>query len=177
MRPPCPSRHHSRSRGPTAPPIPALGIEAASADVQLLQSRSALPQAKPCGNRVVTTRRQPVVTTREMPQPPWAAHGLQQVTAPSDVLSARPKRRPCNAICPDPLPAGHISWSVSTILTARRQLSWPVEVGGFFSCQGVLDVWSSSSFSMGFLASKVRQAAGVKARSGGQAMHPAGHKR
>ena len=48
---------------------PALGIEAASADVQLLQSRSALLQAKPCANRVVTTRRQPVVTTREMPQP------------------------------------------------------------------------------------------------------------
>ena len=48
---------------------PARRTEAATADVQLLQSRSALPQAEPCANRVVTTRRQPVVTTREMPQP------------------------------------------------------------------------------------------------------------
>ena len=48
---------------------PALRAEAATTEVKPLQSRSALPQAKPCANRVVTTRRQPVVTTREMPQP------------------------------------------------------------------------------------------------------------
>ena len=35
---------------------------------------SALPQAKLCANRVVTTRRQPVVTTRKLPQLPWADH-------------------------------------------------------------------------------------------------------
>jgi hypothetical protein len=67
---------------------PALGIEAASADVQLLQSRSALPQAKPCSNRVVTTRRQPVVTTRKLHQRTCARLGLPQVAAPSDGLTA-----------------------------------------------------------------------------------------
>ena len=28
----------------------------------------------------------------------------------------------------------NIDWSVSTILTARRQLSWPVEAGNEFDC-------------------------------------------
>lgn len=27
-----------------------------------------------------------------------------------------------------------LSWSMSTILTARRQLSWPVEAGNEFDC-------------------------------------------
>ena len=57
---------------------PALRIEAASADVDLLQSRSALPKAKPCANRVVTTRRQPVVTTRELPQPTTTYDGWRK---------------------------------------------------------------------------------------------------
>ena len=47
---------------------PTLRIEAATTEVKPLQSRSALPKAKPCANRVVTTRRQPVVTTRKLPQ-------------------------------------------------------------------------------------------------------------
>ena len=34
---------------------------------------------------------------------------LAQVRAPSDGLTARPNRRPCNAICTRPLPAGHVS--------------------------------------------------------------------
>jgi hypothetical protein len=55
---------------------PTRRTEAATAEVKLLQSRSALLQAKPCANRVVTTRRQPVVTTRKLPQLPWADHRL-----------------------------------------------------------------------------------------------------
>lgn len=47
---------------------PAYRTEAATAEVKLLQPRSALLQAEACANRVVTTRRQPVVTTRELPQ-------------------------------------------------------------------------------------------------------------
>ena len=74
--------------------------EAATAEVQLLQFRQRPAPAGPCANRVVTTRRQPVVTTLEMPQRTRAYTGLPHVTAPSDELKARRIRRPCNAICP-----------------------------------------------------------------------------
>jgi len=122
---------------------PAFRTEAATAEVKRLRSRSALPQAEPCANRVVTTRRQAVVTTRKLPQPPWSAHGLQQVTAPSDALSARPKRRPCNAICPDPLPAGHISrgavWrtpSPGTRAHPTNRLAAASDFGANAACRG-----------------------------------------
>ena len=49
---------------------------------------SALPRATPCANRVVTTRREPVVTTRKLPQLPWADHWLPLVTAQSDELKS-----------------------------------------------------------------------------------------
>jgi hypothetical protein len=49
------------------------------------------------------------VTTRKLPQLPWADHRQQLVTARSDELKARRIRRPCNAICYSPLPAGHVS--------------------------------------------------------------------
>jgi hypothetical protein len=38
------------------------------------------------------------------------------------------------AKCPSSLVAMEACWSVSTILTARRQLSWPVEAGSEFDC-------------------------------------------
>ena len=57
---------------------PTRRTEAATADVQLLQSRSALPKAELCANRVVTTRHQPVVTTREMPQPTTTYDGWRK---------------------------------------------------------------------------------------------------
>ena len=69
MRPPCPSRHHSRSRGPNAPPIRPTGPKRRQPKSSCCNLASALPKAKPCANRVVTTRRQPVVTTRKLPQP------------------------------------------------------------------------------------------------------------
>ena len=68
---PCPSR--------------ACGTVAASAETPLLQPR---PQPAParCANRVVTTRRQPVVTTRTLPQRIRAYRDLSQVTTPRDGL-------------------------------------------------------------------------------------------
>ena len=71
------ARHAPTLTQPASQPVarancaahPAYRTEAATTDVKLLQPRSALLQAQPCANRVVTTRRQPVVTTREMPQP------------------------------------------------------------------------------------------------------------
>lgn len=60
---------------------------------------SALPLDNRCANRVVTTRRQPVVTTRTLPQRTRGYAGQPQVTAPRDGLTARQNRRPCNAIC------------------------------------------------------------------------------
>lgn len=100
MRPPCPNRHPCRARRPAALPTPVGQTEAATADVQLLQPRQR-PAADPrCANRVVTTRRQPVVTTRTLPQRPRADAGQPQVTIPRDGLTARQNRRACNAICP-----------------------------------------------------------------------------
>ena len=98
--PPCPNRHHRRSGEPTAPPIRPAGPTRRQPTSSCCNLASALPQVKPCANRVVTTRRQPVVTTREMPQRTRAYTGLAQVTAPSDELTTRQSRRPCNAICP-----------------------------------------------------------------------------
>ena len=78
---------------------PARRTEAARADIKLLQPRQRPAQAKPCANRVVTTRRQPVVTTRTLPQRTMAYAALPQVTAPRDGLTARQSCRPRNAIC------------------------------------------------------------------------------
>ena len=50
-------------------PDPACRTDAATASVKLLQSRQRPAPGKPCAKRVVTTRRQPVVTTRKLPQP------------------------------------------------------------------------------------------------------------
>ena len=83
---------------------PACQAETATANVKLPQSRQRTAPAKTCVNRVVTTRRQPVVTTRKLPQFPWADHRLPLVTAPSDELNTRRIRRSCNAICARPLP-------------------------------------------------------------------------
>jgi hypothetical protein len=108
-RPPCQSRHHYRSHWPTAPPIRPAGPKRRQTKSSCCNLASALPQAEPCANRVVTTRCQPVVTTRKWPQPSWADHRQQLVTARSDELKARRIRRPCNAICYSPLSAGHVS--------------------------------------------------------------------
>ena len=43
--------------------------------------------------------------------------------------------------------ANRCVWPASTILAARRQLSWPVEAGGFIDGQSVLAVFSLVSFS------------------------------
>ena len=67
---------------------------------------SALQEARSCANSVVTTRHPPVVTTRKLPQSPWAAHGLQQVTAPSDALTARPKTQTVQRDLPRPATRG-----------------------------------------------------------------------
>ena len=99
---PCPNRHRCGLRRPAALPTPAGQTEAATADVWLLQPRQR-PAADPdtrCANRVVTTRRQPVVTTRMLPQRPRAYCGQPQVTVPRDGLTARQNSRSCNAICP-----------------------------------------------------------------------------
>ena len=72
-RPPCPKRHPCRLRQPTATQRSFSSTEAAKADITLLQSRQrSAPangcQKETCPNRVVTTRRKPVVTTRMLPQ-------------------------------------------------------------------------------------------------------------
>ena len=67
---------------------PVCRTEAATTDAKLLQPRQRPASSQPCANRVVTTRRHPVVTTRKMPQRTRAHTGLQQVTAPSDGLTA-----------------------------------------------------------------------------------------
>lgn len=87
-RPPCPHRHHRRARAPGAPPIRLSGPKRCPAKSSCCNRASALLPAEPCANRVVTTRRQPVVTTRNMPLFPWADHLPQCVTAPSDELPA-----------------------------------------------------------------------------------------
>ena len=86
--PPCPNRRHSRLRGPNAPPIRPAGPTRRQPTSSCCNLASALPQAKTCANRVVTTRCQPVVTKREMPHFPWADHGLPLVTAQSDALKS-----------------------------------------------------------------------------------------
>ena len=85
---------------------PACRTKAATPNVKLLQSRQRPAPAKTCANRVVTTRRQPVVTTRKLPQLPWAVYRQQRVTARSDGLKARRIRRSRNAICMRPAPRG-----------------------------------------------------------------------
>ena len=109
MTPALPQPTSRCARWPNEPPSTACRSVAATAVAKLLQSRQRPALAKPCANRVVTTRRQPVVTTRSQPQRTRAYAGLPQVTAPSDVLTARQNRRPCNAICPGPSFAGHVS--------------------------------------------------------------------
>jgi|GEM_PF-3096673 len=123
--PPCPNRRHSRLRGKNAPSIRPAGPTRRQPTSSCCNLASALPQAKPCANRVVTTRCQPVVTTRSLPQRTRAYAGLPQVTAPSDVLTARQNRRPCNAICTRPLPAGHVSRSAAWRTPSLGKMAQP----------------------------------------------------
>ncbi len=88
---PCPSR--------------ACGTVAASAETPLLQPR---PQPAParCANRVVTTRRQPVVTTRALPQRTSVLPGLSQVTTPRDGLPGASRPRTVQRGLHPPAPRG-----------------------------------------------------------------------
>ncbi len=96
---PSPTGTAAATDGPGLP-TPVGQTEAATVDVQLLQPRQRPVADSRCANRVVTTRRQPVVTTRMLPQRPRAHCGQPQVTAPRDGLTARQNSRSCNAICP-----------------------------------------------------------------------------
>ena len=72
---------------------PAFRAEAATAKVKLLQSRQRPAQPNPARNAPADKDLR------------W----LAQAMAPSDGLTARQNRRPCNAICTRPLSAGHVS--------------------------------------------------------------------
>ena len=64
-----------------------VGNSRATADIEPCCNLSgALPQPAAPTDSVVTTRREPVVTTRTQPQRAWAMSGLSQVTDPSDGL-------------------------------------------------------------------------------------------
>jgi len=109
MRPPCPNRHRCRTRGANCATDPVVQTEAATAEVKLLQSRQR-PAASP-------TLRQPrrhyaAPASSDDAQIAPADNDLRRLpqgTAPSDGLTARQNRRPCNAICTRPLPAGNVS--------------------------------------------------------------------
>lgn len=63
------------------------GNSRATADIELCCNLGgALPQPAAPTDSVVTTRRQPVVTTRTQPQHARAISGLSQVTDPRDGL-------------------------------------------------------------------------------------------
>ena len=88
---------------------PARWTEAATADVKLLQLRQ---RPAPCHTLRQPRRHYAVPASSDDAQIAPADKDLRwlaQVTAPRDVLTARQNRRPCNAICPGPSFAGHVS--------------------------------------------------------------------
>jgi len=90
---------------------PARLTEAATADVKLLQ-----PRQRPAPGPTLRQPRRHYAAPASSDDAQIAPadnnlRRLPQLTAPSDVLKARQYRRPCNAICIRPLPAGHISRS------------------------------------------------------------------
>jgi hypothetical protein len=98
MRPPCPSRHHRRSRGPNAPPIRP------SRPKRRQPMSSCCNPAAPCPSQTLRQPRRHYAAPASSDDAQIAPadkdlRWLAQVTAPSDGLTARQNRRPCNAIC------------------------------------------------------------------------------
>ena len=88
---------------------PARRTEAATAEVKLLQLRQ-----RPAPSRTLRQPRRHYAAPASSDDARIAPadkdlRWLAQVTAPSDGLTARQNRRPCNAICPGPPFAGHVS--------------------------------------------------------------------
>ena len=90
---------------------PAFQTEAATTEVKLLQSRQ-----RPALGRTLRQPRRHYAAPASSDDARTAPadkelRWLAQVTAPSDGLAARQNHRPCNAICPGPPIAGHVSRS------------------------------------------------------------------
>ena len=79
---------HSLADQPSVRCLPQLGGESrATADIELCCNLGGpLPQPAAPTDSVVTTRREPVVTTRTQPQYARSMSGLSQVTDPRDGL-------------------------------------------------------------------------------------------
>jgi hypothetical protein len=90
---------------------PACRTEAAATEVKLLQLRQ-----RPAPSQTLRQPRRHYAAPASSDDAQIAPadndlRRLPQLTALSDVLNARRIRRPCNALCTRPLPAGHVSRS------------------------------------------------------------------
>ena len=112
MRPPCPNRHHSRARGllrHRSSPSDRSGVNR--------YLTAAIPQL-PASDRTLRQPRRHYAARASSDDAQLAPadkdlRWLAQVRTPSDGLTARQNRRPCNAICTRPLPAGYVSPSAT----------------------------------------------------------------
>ena len=95
-----PAGHISREPAAFGPEIHVATAKDAERSAPSDFLRQQVFLVTPCANR---SRRHyghpPVVTTRKLPQPTRVWRALALVVAPSDGLTARQFRRPCNAIC------------------------------------------------------------------------------